>query len=239
MYTLFSLSLLMTLTPHVFSAPLNTASVPTGQIISSCTTPNTIALTFDDGPSVYTNQLLDLLSEYGARSTFFMIGEGSQSYPDTIKRMRREGHQVGSHTFDHPSLPSLGYDQIVQQMTRLEAVLQATMGDIPTYMRPPYFDVNDQVLAAMRDLGYKVITSSIDTKDYENNDPTRIDRSYEKFVGELNGGGSIVLAHDIHEQTVVTLTRRMLDEIKARGLKMTTVGDCLGEPEDAWYRAAR
>ncbi|KAB8239482.1 chitin deacetylase [Aspergillus alliaceus] len=225
--------------PAADSAKSGTANVATGQVITKCTRPGTVALTFDDGPSVYTNQLLDLLNEYGARSTFFMIGDGSQAYPDVIQRMRREGHQVASHTYDHPSLPSLSYDQTVQQMTRLEAVLQPAMGDIPTYMRPPYFDINDQVLGVMRDLGYKVITSSIDTKDYENNDHTRIDHSYEKFVNELNAGGSIVLAHDIHEQTVVNLARRMLEEIKARGLKMTTVGDCLGEPAEAWYRAGR
>jgi peptidoglycan/xylan/chitin deacetylase (PgdA/CDA1 family) len=92
------------------------------------------------------------------------------------------------------------------------------MGDVPSYMRPPYFDVNDRALTVMRDMGYKVITASIDTKDYENDDPSRIGLSFNKFVNELNAGGSIVLAHDIHYQTVATLTRKMLDEITARGL---------------------
>ncbi|KAB8219022.1 hypothetical protein BDV33DRAFT_117661 [Aspergillus novoparasiticus] len=241
MYKFFTLSLLMTLTPHVLSAPLNNAitTVPTGQIIRSCTTPNTVALTFDDGPSGYTSQLLDLLSEYGAKATFFMIGEGSQAYPDIIQRIRSEGHQIGSHTMDHASLPSLSYGQIVQQMTKLEEVLQSAMGDIPTYMRPPYFEVNDRVLAVMNELGYKVIESSIDTKDYENDDVTRIYLSYEKFVNELNAGGSIVLAHDIHEQTVVSLARQMMEEVKARGFRMTTVGECLGEAEAQWYRRGR
>ncbi|KAE8326523.1 hypothetical protein BDV39DRAFT_90669 [Aspergillus sergii] len=241
MYKFFTLSLLMTLTPHVLSAPLNNAitTVPTGQIIRSCTIPNTVALTFDDGPSGYTPQLLDLLSEYGAKATFFMIGEGSQAYPDIIQRIRSEGHQVGSHTLDHASLPSLSYGQIVKEMTKLEEILLSAMGDIPTYMRPPYFDVNDQVLAVMNELGYKVIESSIDTKDYENDDVTRIYLSYEKFVNELNAGGSIVLAHDIHEQTVVSLARQMMEEIKARGFRMTTVGECLGEAEAQWYRKGR
>ncbi|KAF7590447.1 chitin deacetylase [Aspergillus hancockii] len=229
MLSIFTFSLLATLAPRVFA-------VRAGHVITRCTTPNTIALTFDDGPSSYTSELLDLLSEYGARSTFFLLGDASLQHADIIQRMRREGHQVASHTYDHPSLPSLSYDQIVQQMTRLEAVLQPIMGDVPTYMRPPYFDVNDVALSVMRDLGYKVITSSIDTKDYENNDPTRIGQSFNKFVSELNAGGNLVLAHDIHYQTVATLTRRMLDEITARGLTLTTVGDCLGEAEGKWYR---
>lgn len=99
----------MTLIPHVLSAPLANAviTVPTGQIIRSCTTPNTVALTFDDGPSGYTPQLLDMLQEYGAKATFFMVGEGSQAYPDTIRRMRSEGHQVGSHTYVTSQPPAI------------------------------------------------------------------------------------------------------------------------------------
>jgi peptidoglycan/xylan/chitin deacetylase (PgdA/CDA1 family) len=92
MHSIITLSLLATLASQALA-------VPPGQVITSCTTPNTIALTFDDGPSEYTNELLDLLSEYGARSTFFLLGDGSLAHPDAIQRMRREGHQVASHTY--------------------------------------------------------------------------------------------------------------------------------------------
>ncbi|KAE8146671.1 polysaccharide deacetylase family protein [Aspergillus avenaceus] len=235
MYSIFTVALLATLTSNALAGPVRSRDVPLGQVVTYCTSPNTIALTFDDGPSGYTPQLLDLLAEYGARATFFLTGDASRQYPDVIKRMRREGHQVASHTYDHANLPSLNHDQIVSQMNRLEDVLIPLMGDVPAYMRPPYFETNDLVLQTMRELGYKVIQASIDTKDYLNNDPARIDDSYQKFVNELNAGGNIVLAHDIHEQTVVTLARKMLDESKARGLALTTVGDCLGEDPSKWY----
>ncbi|KAH8431440.1 chitin deacetylase [Aspergillus melleus] len=223
----------------VFSAPQWTGSAATGQVITHCTTPNTIALTFDDGPSPFTNQLLDILGEFGAKATFFVLGDAASSSPDAIVRARREGHQIGSHTFAHLSLPSLSSAEVAQQMTRLEDTLRPIMGDAPTYMRPPYLEINDNVLSVMRDLGYKVIQSSVDTKDYENNEPSRISLSFDKFVSEVNGGGNVVLAHDIHEQTVVTLARKMLEESKARGLKVTTVGECLGETEAEWYRQGR
>lgn len=103
-------------------------------------------------------------------------------------------------------------------MTSLESVLQSSMGEIPTYMRPPYFDVNDLTLQVMKDLGYHVITASIDTKDYNHNSPELISQSYDKFVTELNNGGNLCLAHDTKEQTVVTLAKMMLDETKSRGL---------------------
>lgn len=90
---------LAAISPSALSAPIVSRDIPIGQVITRCTTPNTIALTFDDGPSSYTPQLLDLLSEYKVRATFFVLGEASEANPQIIKRIRAEGHQVGSHTY--------------------------------------------------------------------------------------------------------------------------------------------
>ncbi|KAL4987767.1 hypothetical protein BDW68DRAFT_197193 [Aspergillus falconensis] len=210
--------------------------VPTGQVITHCTTPNTIALTFDDGPSEYTPQLLDLLSTYGARATFFVLGDAAAQNPGLLQRIRAEGHQVGAHTYDHISLTSLDYAGIASQMTRLDDVIRPALGVTPRYMRPPYLETNELVLQEMRDLDYYVISASIDTKDYENQDAGAIiNTSFQLFLDQLNAGGSIVLAHDIHYWTVTSLAERMLQEVGARGLIATTVGDCLGEAESAWY----
>ncbi|KAL2834826.1 hypothetical protein BJY01DRAFT_223933 [Aspergillus pseudoustus] len=210
--------------------------VPTGQVITQCTTPNTIALTFDDGPSEYTGQLLDLLSRYGARATFFVLGDAAAANPSLLQRMRREGHQVGSHTYDHVSLPSLDRAGIVSQMTRLDDVVRPALGVTPTYMRPPYLETNDLVLQTLGELDFRVISASVDTKDYENQDANSIiNTSFQLFLDEVNSGGNIVLAHDIHYWTVASLAERMLQEVNSRGLTATTVGDCLGEAESAWY----
>ena len=138
-------------------------------------------------------------------------------------------------------------------MTELEDAFEEVVGVIPRYMRPPFLAVDGKVLSAMANLGYHVIGASIDTKDYENNSPELIARSFEKFRAELNAGGTIVLSHDVHEQTVYSLTRMMLEEIFERGLQRmsspgssclvmilmdtaVTVGDCLGDPQENWYR---
>ncbi|KAL4972246.1 hypothetical protein BDW66DRAFT_164319 [Aspergillus desertorum] len=225
------------LASDAFSAPLPLIRrVPTGQVITHCTTPNTIALTFDDGPSEYTPRLLDLLSRYGAHATFFVLGDASAQNPGLLRRIRDEGHQVGSHTYDHLSLPTLDYNGISSQMTRLNDVIRPVLGVTPAYMRPPYLETNELVLQVMRDLDYRVISASIDTKDYENQDADAIiNTSLQLFKDQLNAGGSIVLAHDIHYWTVASLAERMLQEVSARGLIATTVGDCLGEVEGAWY----
>lgn len=104
-------------------------------------------------------------------------------------------------------------------MLDLEHAFTQVIGQRPTYMRPPYLYVDATALQAMRDLGYHVIGASIDTKDYENDAPDLIWKSIVRFRGELAAGGNIVLAHDVHQQTVVRLARAMLEEVRERGLR--------------------
>ncbi|EYE99922.1 chitin deacetylase [Aspergillus ruber CBS 135680] len=238
-YALFTASISTAAPAPIVSqrATANTA-VAVGAVIDRCTTPGTIALTFDDGPYQYTADLLDVLYQNGAPATFFLNGQNIGSiydYADVIQRMHSEGHQIASHTWSHPYLTSLDYNGVVSQMTQLEDALQNIVGVKPAYMRPPYLATNDVALGALGDLGYHVISCSIDTKDYENDDPSLIANSVNKFNGELNAGGSIVLSHDVHEQTVYTLAQAMLDEINARGLTPVTVAECLGD-SNGWYQ---
>lgn len=114
---------------------------------------------------------------------------------------------------------TLDYAAITAQMTQLEDSFVRTIGASPTYMRMPFLMFNDVALSAMADLGYHVIGASIDTKDYENDDPGLSWRSFAKFRAELNAGGNIVLAHDVHQTTVEILVDNMLQEIQERGLK--------------------
>ena len=104
-------------------------------------------------------------------------------------------------------------------MTQVEAAFIEILGGFPVYMRPPYLFTDPTMLQAMTDLRYHVITSSVDTKDYENDAPDLVWRSIERFRAGMNAGGNIVLAHDVHQQTVVRLVQSMLDEIRARGLR--------------------
>jgi peptidoglycan/xylan/chitin deacetylase (PgdA/CDA1 family) len=79
--------------------------VPFGAILERCVIPGTVALTFDDGPFVYTSDLLELLSAYGARSTFFLNGQNKGSFHGdaaVVRRIFEEGHQIGSHTYVSP-----------------------------------------------------------------------------------------------------------------------------------------
>lgn len=241
-YTILTLTLASALPINKTRSELRSTAqsvVSYGGYTDHCVIPGTVALTFDDGPFWFTPDLLQILSEYGAPATFFLNGNNLgdvYASSDVVQRIVNEGHQLGSHTYfsgltsvcmyspthwltswGHPYLTILDYPTIVAQMTQLEAAFEEIVGFVPVYMRPPYLALNDVVHAAMADLGYHIIGASIDTKDFENNNPELIMNSVAKFKAEL-GDGDIVLAHDVHEQTVYTLAREMLEEVFSRGL---------------------
>lgn len=103
-------------------------------------------------------------------------------------------------------------------MTALESAFDRILGLHPTYMRAPYLAHDDEVLAVMAELGYHVVGASVDTKDYEYDDPGTNWRAFERFLDGLNAGGTVVLAHDSHRNTVEILVDHMLAEIEMRGL---------------------
>ncbi|KAJ5168979.1 uncharacterized protein N7482_004573 [Penicillium canariense] len=223
-------------------ANTNAPQLPWGAVINHCTVPGTIALAFDDGPYIYTEQVLDALAAHGVRATFFLNGawKGNiHALAHVVQRILAEGHQIGSHTWSHPNLTTLTHPAIVSEMIQLEDAFLRILGFMPTYMRTPWLHVNDIVLSAMADLGYHVIGASIVTDDKQHDHPARSWRSFEKFRTELGNGGSIVLAHDSQENTAGILVPRMLEEVRARGLQAVTVGECLGHPSALWYRSGQ
>ncbi|KAJ5653147.1 hypothetical protein N7490_000150 [Penicillium lividum] len=195
-------------TDHLDLTKRQMSPIPYGLIITHCNIPNTVALTFDDGPFIYTGQILDTLFKHGARATFFLNGVNKgniDSFHELVQRTISEGHQLGSHTWGHLSLDTLSYAEILAQMTNLEDAFMRILGFYPAYMRAPYLMVTADVLKAMTALQYHIIGASIDTKDYENDHPDHSWRSFEKFRAELDAGGTIVLAHDTHQTTVEIL----------------------------------
>ncbi|KAF3393778.1 putative peptidoglycan-N-acetylglucosamine deacetylase [Penicillium rolfsii] len=215
--------------------------LPYGVVINNCTIPNTIAIAFDDGPYIYTEQILDILANAGIHATFFLNGDWKgniNNLSHVVKRTLAEGHQIGSHSWSHLNLTTLPYAKIISEMTTLEFAFLRILGFIPTYMRAPWLHVNKLVLDVMADLRYHVIGADIVTDDKVNDSPDRSWKSFKLFMQGLDGGGSIVLAHDSQENTAERLVGRMIGEVERRGLNAVTVGECLGHPAEFWYRSA-
>jgi len=101
--------------------------------------PSEAALTFDDGPSVpYTGQILDILAKNKIKATFFLCGANAERYPELVRRIQREGHVIGNHTYSHPYLHLKSEADIAEEIDRTQEVLLRITGQRPTLFRPPY-----------------------------------------------------------------------------------------------------
>ncbi|CAG8972699.1 hypothetical protein HYALB_00010931 [Hymenoscyphus albidus] len=225
-------------------------SVPYDEDIYDCQKSRVVALTYDDGPSPYTAQLLDLLKAYGFHATFFVTGNNNGKGPiDTtaqwsavIRRMIAEGHQVASHSWSHYEFDSIGHDERMDQMIKNEMAFNNIIGKFPTYMRPPYSNCSQTTgcWADMQALGYHRIYFDLDTDDTNNETPDNIQNSKNDVRNMLSqgpaGGNFLSIQHDISEQSVKSLSSYYFDLIKKKGWRGVTVGECLGDEEENWYR---
>lgn len=137
-----------------------------------------------------------------------------------INSAYNSGHQIASHTWSHPNLDDLDAAGIKSQMDQLESALLQIMGRYPTYMRPPYLNCGATCLSTMNTLGYHVISTNLDTLDWQYNTPTTNWQSQQIFSNSVSSG-SLVLAHDVHQTTVQLLAGYMIDTAKARGFRCT------------------
>ena len=220
--------------------------------IYDCVEDSVVALTYDDGPYEYTNELLDVLQQFGFHATFFITGNNlgkgpidtTAPYPTVIQRMIADGHQVASHTWSHYSLQNITSEMRMQQMGKNERALANIIGKYPTYMRPPYSqcDAPSGCQADLMKLGYHRIYFDLDTQDYLNPLPTQIQNSKDIVAAALANTASrgitdyLSIQHDIVQQSVANLTSYYYGLIKANGWKGVTAGECLGDPPANWYR---
>lgn len=177
-----------------------------------------IALTFDDGPGPYTAHLLDILDQYGAKATFFLIGSKVSGQASVVRSIQARGHQLGNHSWSHPELPKLSVDQIAGEIDRTnEAIRQAT-GVKPSILRPPYGAVNGVVLEQLRLRNMSSILWSVDTRDWA-------DRNSQIVCSRAVAGarpGAVILMHDIH-QTSVNAVPCILSSLKQQGYSFVTI----------------
>ena len=197
--------------PELAPAPAAPTPAPT-------TGNKVIALTFDDGPGPYTAHLLDILDQYGAKATFFLIGSKVSGQSSVVRSIQARGHQLGNHSWSHPELPKLSVDQIAGEIDRTnEAIRQAT-GVKPSILRPPYGAVNGVVLEQLRLRNMSSILWSVDTRDWA-------DRNSQIVCSRAVAGarpGAVILMHDIH-QTSVNAVPCILSSLKQQGYSFVTI----------------
>lgn len=200
--------------------------------VDRCTVPNTLALTFDDGPSNYTNTVLDILKEHNARATFFVAGVNNGHgqldirYKATLRRMVMEGHQVGSHTWSHPNLDKLSSYDRKMELWKNERAIENCIGLMPVFMRPPMVICGDSCKQDMRELGYHVVGWEIDSEDWRDPQPS-INETTARLIKEMQQRSNMFLIqHDTSHATVEVL--KSVLENKPAAWKAVPMVECLG-----------
>ena len=151
-----------------------------------------IALTFDDVPDPrFTPQLLDILKMYHVKATFFVVGSRAEKHPGLVKRMIREGHAVGNHSYNHPQFVKLTMNDFRAQIIQTENIIQTLAGYKPKLIRPPYGDINEQQLKWAKYHGYKLVNWNVDSLDWKGLSKTQVRNNILSQAGK----GAIVLQH--------------------------------------------
>lgn len=179
--------------------PVHVPAVPIGAVPSKPdyyvhAGPGTMALTFDDGPSpLYTGRVLALLRQYGVTATFFMIGSNIQKYPDVLRQVLAEGHQVGNHTWTHPDLGTLSATEVRDEIERTSDIIAQTgRTGQPTLFRAPGGFFTRASMRVCATLGLQPVSWSVDPRDWSN---PGVHTITDRVLAHAHSG-SIVLEHD-------------------------------------------
>ncbi|MGN0741205.1 MAG: polysaccharide deacetylase family protein [Candidatus Fimadaptatus sp.] len=174
-----------------------------------------IALTFDDGPSKYTREILAALAEVDGRATFFVVGERLDNYSETLQMEYDAGCQIGMHTYDHANLTKLSSSKILSEINSTNDLIYQYVGEYSTIVRPPYGSVNSTVKETVEQ---PLINWSLDTRDWESRDANSV---YNEIMSNVEDG-DIVLMHDLYSSTAEAV-RMVLPRLVEQGYQLCTV----------------
>ncbi len=209
--------------------------------------PKSVAITFDDGPDAnFTPRILDVLKAKGVKATFFLIGAQAQKEPGITRRVYREGHEIGNHTFYHPDISNISKQYMKFELNMTERLFAAKLGVKPLLFRPPYSidqepDTADEVrpLEIVQDMGYITVGDKIDPSDWKDNPHRTAQQITSDVLAHLPPCapadwlhcGNIILLHDgggDRTQTVKALPM-IIDGLRAKGYSIVPVSELMGK----------
>ncbi|ALU25615.1 polysaccharide deacetylase family protein [Myroides odoratimimus] len=184
-----------------------------------------IALTFDDGPTLFTPKVLELLTQYNAKATFFCIGDQVAQHPDILLQVLAQGHLIGNHTQTHTTrMGFLSVDEVYQEIITAEQTIVDTTGIRPRWYRPPFGVTNPNIAKALARTTYKIAGWNIRSLDTVIETEQRI---FERIKHKIRPG-AIILLHDTTDKSVQAL-ELLLIELTKQGYEMVTLDQLLND----------
>ncbi|EIW64552.1 glycoside hydrolase/deacetylase [Trametes versicolor FP-101664 SS1] len=213
--------------------------------IEECPDKMTWGLTYDDGPALYTGDLLHYLDSVNLKATFFVVGSRAISYPALLQNEYMAQHQIAVHTWSHHPMTTLTNEQIIAELGWSKKIIKDVLGVTPTYWRPPYGDVDNRVRAIAKAMGLQTSiwtrispTATFDTGDFDINGGTitseQVLNNWQSIIGNATviDHGFIVLEHDLFQQTVDIATGYILPDALAHQppFDIKPMVQCLNKP---------
>lgn len=186
-----------------------------------------IYLTFDNGyEQGHTGLIMDVLKDKGVPATFFVTGHYIDSAGDLVKRMVKEGHIVGNHSWSHPDFTKLPKDKIKKELTKVsEGVKELTGKEASNYLRPPQGVFSERSLAVTQELGYTNVFWSIAFVDWHTNNQKGWEYAYKSIIKQIHPG-AIILLHTVSEDNALAL-ENLIDEVRKRGYTFKSLDDIM------------
>ena len=181
------------------------------------TSSKVVALTFDDGPSRYTNDIIDILEKNDAVATFFILGNKVKLYEDTLKKSISNGNEIGNHTFNHKWLTKLTDDEIKEQISNTQSIIEEVTGYTPLLFRPSYGSLNKRV---RKDINLDIVLWNVDTMDWKYKSTNKIVARATNNVKDMD----IILLHDTYKSTKDSL-EKIITTLKDKGFTFVTVSE--------------
>lgn len=181
---------------------------------------NYVAITFDDSPSKYTESLLKALDRKNVKTTFFLVGEKIETFPETVSKVLEQGHDIGSHTWSSLSLGLATAPEAIENITKAENMIQKYAGRGACWIRPPYNSISDDATKALGAVGYRLVFYDIDSGDFFNNQTKSVLEKVTKAKA-----GDIILFHDgiVSSDTLM----QAINKLREKGLEPVSLSQLL------------
>lgn len=182
-------------------------------------------LTFDEGyENGYTEPILETLKKTNTPAAFFITGDYLEKEPELVKRMAEEGHIVGNHTVNHPSMPSVtNNSKLAEEITKLAGDYEALTGKSMKYLRPPKGEYSERTLAISKDLGYTTVLWSFAYADWDTEKQRGADYAYNAVMPYLHDG-AVLLLHAVSKDNADALERIIVDA-RAQGYEFKSLNE--------------
>lgn len=176
-----------------------------------------VALTFDDGPSKYTKDIINTLKVNNVNATFFVLGNKVEIYKDIISESIKNGNEIGNHSYNHKWLSKLSTNELLDQINKTQDILKSTVNYTPTCFRPTYGSINNRI---RKNIDLSITLWTVDTKDWK---IKNADRIVEKALKNIEDG-DIILMHDIFERSSEAL-KKLIPKLKEQGYQFVTISE--------------